>query len=49
MSDKPSTSIAPLTSYVAVQAFITKVLTDNNEMGGRSEVAAQGLLEHTVL
>ena len=31
---KPSNAIAPLTSYAAVQAFITKVLTDNNEMGG---------------
>jgi hypothetical protein len=31
---KPPNSIAPLTSYAAVQAFISKVLTDNNEMGG---------------
>jgi hypothetical protein len=34
MAAKRSTSIAPLTSYAAVQAFITKVMTDNNEMDG---------------
>jgi len=33
MAAHPS-EIAPLTSYAAVQAFITRVLTDNHEMGG---------------